>query len=93
MLLKIVQKLKRFGFNVDTRFVFPYRATYDFEVFFDKDELPQTQSENTVFIAKHIPMSVAVCSNVPGFTEPQCYVNEGNTQELIDRMVNYLENI
>ena len=40
----------------------------------------------------HIPISVAVCSNVDGFTSPFCIVNE-NTDELIQEMVEYMKEI
>ena len=32
----ILKQLYRFGVHVDTSFVFPYRTTYDFEVYFSK---------------------------------------------------------
>jgi len=89
----IWQKLALYGLDVDENFVFPYRATFDFECFFDKDNIPQTKTDTTQFSAKHVPLSFAVCSNVPGFTEPQCFVTSGNSQELINQMVDYLEQI
>ncbi|XP_070203679.1 uncharacterized protein [Littorina saxatilis] len=92
----IFQQLQNHGVQVATDFVFPYRATFDFEVFFDTDNLPQTKSAEsncTQYTAKHIPLSVSVCSNVPHFTEPTCFVSKGDPQELVDNMVNYLERI
>ena len=82
--------------SVDPAFVFPYRATFDFEVFFETDNLPQTKQSHssTAYTAKHVPLSVSVCSNVPHFTEPKCrVVNKGDPQILVNSMVTYLENI
>ena len=50
---------------------FPYRATFDFECFFDKEraqELKNTEKLN--WESAHVPLSVSVCSNVPGYQAP-----------------------
>ena len=36
-------------------------------------------------------MSVSVCSNIPGFTEPVCFVSTGNDDEVVAKFVDYLE--
>ena len=57
---------------------YPYRITYDIETYMLKDHLPQS-TQKLEFTAKHILFSVAVCSNVPGFTAPKCFItNESN---------------
>ena len=71
---------------------YPYRITYDFESYFLKEDLPQS-SEKLTWEAKHIPLSVSVCSNIPGCQEPQCFVTEGNPQELVSKMVDYMHQI
>ena len=88
----VFESLARYGLAVDTHFIFPYRATFDYEVYFDQSELPST-SDKTSFTARHVPLSVSIASNVPSFTEPVCFVTEGNPQDLIDRMIDYLEQI
>ena len=89
----ILQKLHSQGIDIDTTFVFPFRASFDFEVFFSTDDLPKTKTEDTTYIAQHIPLSVSVASNVPGYVEPKCFVSEGNPQELVSSMILYLESI
>ena len=71
---------------------YPYRITYDFESYFLKEDLPRS-SQKLTWEAKHVPLSVSVCSNVPGYTEPQCFVTEGNPQELVNKMVDYMHQI
>ena len=36
-------------------------------------------------------MSVSVCSNIPGFTEPVCFVSNGDDDEVVAKFVDYLE--
>ncbi|KAL8564994.1 hypothetical protein ACOMHN_003370 [Nucella lapillus] len=86
--------LQRNGLNVDTAYVYPYRATYDYEAYFDRDDLPQNpESDNTRYTSRHVPMSLAVSSNVPSYDEPVCFVSERNPQKLVDRMFDHLEEI
>ena len=87
----IFEKLEDDGINIpkEDRF-YPYHATYDFECYFDKDTLP-TNSEKVIWEAKHIPLSVSLCSNIPGFTEPICFIADGDPQYLVDRMLQHLD--
>ena len=71
---------------------YPYRITYDFESYFLKEDLPAS-SEKLTWEAKHEPLSVSICSNVPGFVEPKCFITMGKTEDLVLEMVNYLHNI
>ena len=81
------------GITVDEEKQFyPYRITYDFESYFCKEDLPKS-SDKLTWEAKHIPLSVSVCSNVPGYQEPQCFVTEGDPQELVSKMVDYMHQI
>jgi len=68
---------------------FPYRATYDFESMFSKDELP-TSTEKLAWESKHVPVSVSVCSNVPEYDQPRCFISDGDSKELVRQMVEYL---
>ena len=71
---------------------YPYRATYDFEVYFDKSDLPEG-ADKLEWKAKHVPLSVSVCSNVPGYEEPKCFITEGDSYKLVEKMMVYLEEI
>ena len=77
------------GINIPNEMRFyPYFAVFDFEVYFKYDIDPS--SATTQYIAEHIPISVAICSNVPGFEHPKCIVSE-NSDQLVSKMVDYLE--
>lgn len=90
-----LELLEANGIPVDTHYIFPYRATFDFEVFFETESLPQlkTPHSRTTYTAKHIPLSVSICSNVPSYQKPTCFISKGSPQHLVDRMIDYLENI
>ena len=79
------------GVPLETDFVYPFRATYDFECYFAKDKLPTTSTAKTSYTARHVPLSVSVCSNVPEFESPVCFISEGDPQNLVNRMGDYLE--
>ena len=71
---------------------FPYRATFDFECMFS----PNTGLNNTeklTWETKHIPLSLSVCSNLPGYDQPKCFVSEGDSKQLVKQMVDYLVEI
>ena len=51
---------------------YPYRISYDIECYAEQTELDNTPS--TKYLAKHELLSISVCSNVPGHTEPRCVV-------------------
>ena len=67
---------------VDTLRFYTYRATFDFECFFDGENLP-ADSDRVQWIARHIPLSVSLASNVPGHETPQCYVTDGESDKLV----------
>ena len=71
---------------------YPYHITYDFESYFLKEDLPAS-SEKLTWEAKHEPLSVSICSNVPSFVEPKCFITMGKAEDLVLEMVNYLHNI
>ena len=45
------------------------------------------------FIQHHVPLSVSVCSNVPGYTEAHCMITTGSSEGLIDDLLSYLRAI
>ncbi|GFR66083.1 zinc finger protein 546-like [Elysia marginata] len=81
------------GVPVETDFVSPFRATYDFECYFTKNDIPTTSTSKTSYTVRHVPLSVSVCSNVPGFENPMCLISDGDPQNLVDRMGDHLEEI
>ena len=68
---------------------YPYRATFDFECYFDRDNVP-ADSDRVQWIARHVPLSVSMASNVPGYETPRCYVTEGDSNKLIEEMMSHL---
>ena len=50
---------------------YPYRATFEFECWFDTEQLP-SDNDKVHWIARHVPLSVSVASNVPGHEQVEC---------------------
>jgi hypothetical protein len=78
----IFQKLE--GVNVIVPLqerVYPYFITYDTEAYLSKD-VPETTS-SIHWQSRHIPLSISVCSNMPGFTEPVCFINRGEPEGMV----------
>ena len=68
---------------------FPYRATFDFECYFSDERLP-VNSDKLQWSARHVPLSVSVASNVPGYEPAQCYVTDGDSDKLVTDMMDHL---
>ena len=86
----IFQLLEDEGFSVPTEHkYFPYRATFDFECMFNSTTT-LSNTEKLTWNAKHIPLSVSVCSNVPEYDQPKCFVSDGDSKQLVKEMVDYL---
>ena len=68
---------------------YPYRATFDFECYFDGENIP-TNTDHVEWIARHVPLSVSVASNVPGYEPAQCYITDGDSDKLVEEMMNNL---
>ena len=68
---------------------YPYRATFDFECYFTRDNLP-ADTDHVQWVARHVPLSVSVASNVPGHEDAQCYITNGDSNKLVEEMVNNL---
>ena len=89
----VFQKMREFGIHVSEELRFyPFRATFDFECYFDNSDLPPN-SPKVDWLARHEILSVSTCSNVPGFILPCCFINEGDPNQLVDRFMNYLDKI
>ena len=65
---------------------YPYRATFDFECWFDTEQLPSDSDK----VARHVPLSVNVASNVPWHEQVQCLVTDGDTNKLLSVMMDIL---
>ena len=86
----VFQRLEDEGIHVvDVLRFYPYRATFDFECFFDGDNLPNT-TDHVEWVARHVPLSMSVASNVPGYEAPRCFVTDGDSDKLVADMMSHL---
>ena len=88
----IFEKLEEIGIVVphcDRHF--PFFACYDFEAYFSKKQI--SNSPILTLDTCHIPLSVAVASNIPGYESGVCFVTEGSEEELVQKLVDYLETL
>jgi len=69
---------------------YPWYSFYDFESMLVKN--PTKYGKKLVFTCTHQPVSVSVCSNVEGYTQPFTLVNE-EPDILITNFVDYLYDI
>ena len=67
--------------------------TYDFECYFKRETDHPRNTAMLTWEAEHIQLSVSVCSNVPGYDQPKCFVLSGNTGDMIKQFVDYLVKI
>ena len=72
---------------------FPYRATFDFECYFKKEDQHPRNTAKLTWEAEHVPLSVSVCANVPGYDQPKCFVSSGSAKEMIKQFIEYLVEI
>ena len=88
----IFEKLEEIGIVVprcDRHF--PFFACYDFEAYFSKTKI--FNNSMLTLDACHLPLSVAVASNIPGYESGVCFVTEGDEERLVQKLVDYLENL
>ena len=89
----VFEKLQEAGVCVsDNDRHFSYYAVFDFESYFIKEEI-RYSSERLVFEARHKPLSVAISSNIPGYTEAVCFITQREDDDLVRKMLEYLENL
>ena len=88
----IFEKLAELGIVVDEQDRFyPYRATFDFECFFKRVPINlQRPGSKLNWESRHEILSCSVASNVPGHEEERCFVTDGDSGELVKRLVEYL---
>ena len=86
----VFERLDDEGIVVDESLrYYPYRATFDFECYFTGDILP-ADTDHVQWVARHIPLSVSVASNVPGYEDAQCYITDGDSDKLLGAMMSGL---
>ena len=79
---------------------YPWFAVYDFESVLKPNntshnsdqEMNFDSSGKTEWTTTHIPVCVSIASNVEGYTEPKCFVDD-DPDSLVQRMCEYLERI
>ncbi|KAJ8314770.1 hypothetical protein KUTeg_006920 [Tegillarca granosa] len=87
----IFEKLEQFGIVVpETERIFPWFITYDMESMLER--VSESSTERLVWTQKHVPISVSICSNVEGYTQPQCLVDP-DQEQLTDAFINSLQTI
>ena len=69
---------------------YPYFLIFDFECILSKENLPPNTSL-LQYQSVHIPLSCSLCSNIPGFRSPTCYISDGNSLNLVQKVIEYLE--
>ena len=67
---------------------YPYRVTYDIQVMLQPTD--KRRSEKLEWTSHHVLLSVSVCSNVPGYTVPVCYISEGDSRKTVESCLSYL---
>ena len=76
---------------------FPYHATFDFECYFDQEKAQELKKKCSTdklnCQSSHVPLTVSICSNVPGYQAPKCFVSNGGPNEFISEFIQYLTKI
>ena len=85
-----LEELYEYGVNVNTSYIYPYRIVFDIECMLKPTHI---SSVKTLYYSEHVPLSVSICSNLKGFKKPMCFVTTGDSQDLINRMGDYMEQI
>ena len=65
-----------------------YRTTYDIEVMLQPTD--KRRSEKLQWTSHHVLLSVYVCSNLPGYAVPLCYISEDDTRKTVESCLSYL---
>jgi hypothetical protein len=85
----IFDKLEEQGIHVQDR-VYPWFVVCDFEAMLVP--IKESNSAKLTWTQRHEPISVSVCSNVDGFTEPHCIV-EPDVETPVRKMMEYMTRI
>jgi len=87
----IFAKLSECGITVpETLHYYEYIICLDIECALLRDHGARN-STNVTYTHKHELASIAICSNVPDYTSPQCFVRSSTPKELVKSCLEYLE--
>lgn len=87
----VFQSLSEYGIYVDQKERFcDHVAVYDIECALEK--IDESGGENIKFNQLHNPISVAICSNVEGYTEPEVIIDP-IPEQLVKKLVSKLNEI
>lgn len=87
----IVKRLEKLGVEISSDdFQDTSVIVFDFEVELKQHETFHRNTDNLHFTQEHIPLSVAIASNVQGYLEPVFFFEPGNCTLLIEKFVKYL---
>ena len=92
--LNMHEKLVRVGIEVPDgkRIAYKWFATFDCESILDTNIADKTTDDKTEYLNRHIPVSMSLASNVPGFTDP-VFLCERNPDVLVDTFLKSLREI
>ena len=84
----IFDELKEFGIllNEEEKF-YNYFIVFDFESYLKP--ISHQNTSKTFTTTQHHPISVSICSNVPGYLEAHCIV-DSNQEQLVQAMLQYM---
>ena len=81
------------GIRVEPELQFyPWFAVYDFEAVLREIAPLDGGGETTQWTTDHVPVAVSVASNVEGYSDPKCFVDD-DPDHLVKLMCEYLEEI
>ena len=87
----IFEKHEKIGICVPANERFsPYFACYNFEAFFSQENVPGSGPKLSLE-PRHVPLSVAIATNMPNFVNGVCFVTNGDENDLVQKMLKYLE--
>ncbi len=93
----LIRTLADEGFDITgIPLTYQYRATFDCEAYFEKcDDVVADfdEASSTSKYVTHKLLSIAVTSNVEGFTEPRCFINDGSDERVFLHALRYLNKI
>lgn len=87
----IFKKLSNVGVEVDeSRKYYPYLAAFDCESYSDSSSLPK-HTKTIEWMGEQKLASISVCTNIAGYREPVCFVNDtGCEYDVVRSMMDYL---
>ncbi|MEW8119475.1 MAG: hypothetical protein AB2792_20110, partial [Candidatus Thiodiazotropha sp.] len=84
----IFERLDQYEIHVpENERTFPWYICYDYEALLQK--IHDQPTDMLQWTHKHVPVSVSICSNVKGHTEPVCLV-ESQQDQLVEKMVSQM---